>query len=645
MALPADVLNEIHGRLESLEGAYARRLTDAYRVVLGRLVPEAEAFAAQMQAKIVAGQALTANQVRQMRRYKAFIATARDELSRYGAVVENEVRTGQVVFARQGLGDALALVQAQLPEAVRGSVMATFAVMPTAAIEALVATLADSSPLRTRTLARFGEVAAQGIGDSLVYGVALGRGPRVTAAEMQRAWGVPLTDALRIARTEHVRAHRMATMDSYRRNPHVVKGWTWASALIPGRTCEACVAMNGTHHSLEETLDDHPNGLCHPGWVLASGPASVAATSRHYDGELVSIRTASGTELTLTPNHPVLTLSGWVAGGLLQEGNYVVCGVFGENAAASVNKNDYQVPTGVKEIAESFGMVFREVPCAAEDFHGDGVGSEVYVVRANGLLGYGLNAAICEPLLQHLFCGGTSQGARLPCLGASDSLFQGHMAATRGLLRGDKALPQNLNWDLGDGQTASSRHVSADNAGGDESRLDGGPGDVKVGCNGLLGDTGAIHLSDLICGEINPSRIARSTSIVAERLIGVRRFEFVGHVYSLQTEEGWYIASDSIARNGDMHNGVIVHNCVALADTVSWAELGVEGVPETAVQVENGEAWFARQSEAVQRQMLGPGHYEAWANGTPLSEMVAWREDPDWGRSVGVKSLKEMGVD
>ena len=344
MPLPEDILAALHSRLEKLEAGYAQRLTEAYRMVLGRLVPEAEAFAAQMQARIEAGQALTANQVRQLRRYKAFIAQAQAEMTRYAAVVENEVATGQVVFARQGLSDALTMVQLALPETVRGSIMATFAVMPTDAIDALVAALGEASPLRTRTLARFGEAAAKGIGDALVYGVASGRGPRVTAAEMQRAWGVPLTDALRISRTEHVRAHRMATMDSYRRNPHVVRGWIWQSALIPGRSCGACVAMNGTRHGLEETLDDHPNGLC-----------------------------------------------------------------------------------------------------------------------------------------------------------------------------------------------------------------------------------------------------------------------------------------------------------VAVPDTGDWASLGIEGVAETAVQVEDGEAWFGRQTEAVQRQMLGPGHYEAWRNGTPLRDMVAWREDPEWGRSIGVKPLKEAG--
>jgi hypothetical protein len=64
-----------------------------------------------------------------------------------------------------------------------------------------------------------------------------------------------------IARTEQLRAHRMATLAGYRNNAHIVKGWIWYSSLEPN-TCLGCIAMHGTRHPLTETLDDHPNGGC-----------------------------------------------------------------------------------------------------------------------------------------------------------------------------------------------------------------------------------------------------------------------------------------------------------------------------------------------------------------------------------------------
>ena len=147
MPLPGDILAALHSRLGALEADYAARLTDAYRVVLARLVPEAEAFRRYLEQQVADGKDLTPNQIRRMNRYRAFIATTTRQIDRYGAVVEGEVSAGQAAFARQGIADARALVEAQLPEAMRQSVMGTFAVMPTDAVDALVAALAESSPL------------------------------------------------------------------------------------------------------------------------------------------------------------------------------------------------------------------------------------------------------------------------------------------------------------------------------------------------------------------------------------------------------------------------------------------------------------------------------------------------------------------
>jgi len=58
-----------------------------------------------------------------------------------------------------------------------------------------------------------------------------------------------------------MRAFRAATLAVYRANAHIVKGWIW-HAKLDERTCMACVAMHGTEHTLDETLDDHPNGRC-----------------------------------------------------------------------------------------------------------------------------------------------------------------------------------------------------------------------------------------------------------------------------------------------------------------------------------------------------------------------------------------------
>jgi len=147
-----------------------------------------------------------------------------------------------------------------LPPDVAASMMNTWGVLPDDAVVALVGALQEGSPL-AELLLRYGDDTAAQLGDVLVRGLASGIGARKVADEMRRVLGIPLSDALRISRTEIMRSFRAATLADYRANAHIVRGWIWHSAL-DRRTCMGCIAMHGTEHTLSEELDDHPNGRC-----------------------------------------------------------------------------------------------------------------------------------------------------------------------------------------------------------------------------------------------------------------------------------------------------------------------------------------------------------------------------------------------
>jgi SPP1 gp7 family putative phage head morphogenesis protein len=118
---------------------------------------------------------------------------------------------------------------------------------------------------------------------------------------------------------------------------------------------------------------------------------------------------------------------------------------------------------------------------------------------------------------------------------------------------------------------------------------------------------------------------------------------------------GWlWIASLSprtcplcIAEHGSFHPlnepfaSHISCRCSPVPWTKSFAELGIEGVPDTRPPLpESGESWFARQSPQYQESLLGPGKYEAYRAGQiQLSDLVGRRNDPNWGPSRYVKSL------
>ena len=60
------------------------------------------------------------------------------------------------------------------------------------------------------------------------------------------------------------------------------------------------------------------------------------------------------------------------------------------------------------------------------------------------------------------------------------------------------------------------------------------------------------------------------------------------------------------------------------------------------VPFQNGEDWFAGLSESQQRQILGPGKFEIYRSGTPLSEFWHTHTDSVFGDMPGVKPLWMM---
>lgn len=63
------------------------------------------------------------------------------------------------------------------------------------------------------------------------------------------------------------------------------------------------------------------------------------------------------------------------------------------------------------------------------------------------------------------------------------------------------------------------------------------------------------------------------------------------------------------------------------------------------IEIESGEAWFNRQPPEAQKEMMGPGRYEAWRKGLfEFKDQVAIVENLTWGPGTRLKSLKELGV-
>lgn len=364
------------------------------------------------------------------------------------------------------------------------------------------------------------------------------------------------------------------------------------------RLCEVCApipSLNQAGVLLGEAFVT-PNGPVllpplHPNCVLGDTPITAtpaihAVTQRAYEGPVVVIETASGKHLRCTPNHPVLTPIGWVAAGALDVGGHVVR-YLGGDRVPTVDHDHEHMPPRIEQIAEAFGrapgVAPREVPVSTEHFHGDGMGSEVAVVWADGELRSGLDASLGEqsgklslavadvglPVLPRVgtlalfvdtdeaatgcrMCGGDLAGARVVSHTAPLEAFGFALPAR---LDATSAQPQiddvARHFHVsGDGVDGISTDISLDNAIHVENES------LRGHSFALAASSDAVGLQEISKGFVGDAALARELSgggsgpVSLDQIIGIHRLEWSGHVFNLETESGWYAA-----------DGIITHNC------------------------------------------------------------------------------------
>lgn len=179
------------------------------------------------------------------------------EMRQFSTLATELTEAGQLQAVQAGINSSQALLEIATQNTALATVLDR---LPIEAVQELVGFASDGSPLRALFDA-LGPDVSRGIRDALSTAVSTGMNPRVTARLVRQQYGMGLARALRIARTEQIRAYREATHQNYLRNADLLDGWVWLSAANR-RTCPSCWAMHGTRHPLTERLDDHPQGRC-----------------------------------------------------------------------------------------------------------------------------------------------------------------------------------------------------------------------------------------------------------------------------------------------------------------------------------------------------------------------------------------------
>lgn len=231
-------------------------LSDAYKRTLASIQPALDRLYQQIADKQANGDAVPLSWLYEQHRLEDIKRLITQQVDLYGSHTQMTVAALQHQGVALGMQSAQAQLQASVPHGVHWQ----FGMPDTHAINDLVSASQPGSPLHD-LFSTFGSQAASDVAGKLITGITLGQGPRMVAASVAQALDIPRARALTIARTEMLRAYRSAALENYKANDDVVGGWIWSADLSP-RTCAACIAMNGTKHTLDETLDSHPNCRC-----------------------------------------------------------------------------------------------------------------------------------------------------------------------------------------------------------------------------------------------------------------------------------------------------------------------------------------------------------------------------------------------
>lgn len=374
-----------------------------------------------------------------------------------------------------------------------------------------------------------------------------------TAKRLAGVLGMDERAMVKAARTAMTGAENAGRIDSYQRAKKIgidlEQEWL---ATLDLRTRMTHRELDGQHVPVGENFHVKSQGhdIAFPGdptadpsevWNCFIGETKICANSQieksychEYKGELVTIDTATGIHFTCTPNHPILTSSGWVPAKSLHDGdNLLVTGVRDVKVSRGNPNVDHVFPS-MKALHELLCVLSsKRAAGLSVNFHGDVAASNVEVVAKESFLRLGINTSRFKRIIELALKG-------------TNPLYLGKRPSMEGILRVPLSASRvmrrlrvcaSLLWGHGlhadiHGLRASARLDSSFT----EYAIDNLPAETMV-------------RSELLSGL--------SGQVLSDEVIGVKVSYTRGtQVYNLQTGNGYYFANQS-----DNGNFIIAKNC------------------------------------------------------------------------------------
>ena len=388
-----------------------------------------------------------------------------------------------------------------------------------------------------------------------------------TMERLQNVLGISERSAERVARTAMTCAESRGRQMAFDRADSLgiplKKKW---HAHIDGRTRLAHRQADGQTVGVHDmfVVDGHkmtgPGDPTAPGYLVWNcftpenkviADSEILASYKHeYSGKLVTVHTSAGIDFTCTPNHPILTVNGWVSAERLHKGSDLLI----------TSVIDSEIPSGypdINHVMPSFEAVHellcmlsvKRTRCLGVNFHGDVAASYVEIVGKEGLLWVDWDSVCSKELAEFLLEHPYSFCSALRSFGVG---LGGVVGATSGSLSSERVSLAFLGGHLA--------HPNAHGLGTSSVR------DSSFVKN-LVNDLSAMpNLDGELLGGL-------SGKVGIDNVVSIEVKYGTGQVYNLQTKNGYYLVG------GNNGITIIAKNC--RCNPVG--EVDREGIPERVV--------------------------------------------------------------
>jgi hypothetical protein len=235
-------------------------------------------------------------ELRKLPEYKRLVLETNRALNDYAGYLSYDIRKEASQFVQYGNRDAETLMRLS-----SGDVAAMFRQLSPEQLAALGNYINPGRPLYNR-LQMLSETTVNGITQTMFDMIAGGYNPKQIARNITNAYGVGLTDSMRMMRTAQIYSYRDATAANYQANSDVVKGWIW-TAKLDSATCFPMGTLVRTQNGYKPIEEIKTGDLV----VTHTGKLKhvTQTMKKEYSSGFVELEIL-GNKITSTYDHPYL---------------------------------------------------------------------------------------------------------------------------------------------------------------------------------------------------------------------------------------------------------------------------------------------------------------------------------------------------